>query len=71
MRYRLRKEYSTNPDKALKELLQDRGVQDIEQFMNPSKECELNPFVLNNIDEAADMLLRHLRRNSKILFVVD
>ena len=71
MRYRLRKEYSTNPDKALKELLQDRGVQDIEQFMNPSKECELNPFALNNIDEAADMLLRHLRRNSKILFVVD
>lgn len=71
MRYRLRKEYSTNPDKALKELLQDRGVTDIDNFMNPSEECELNPFALNNIDAAADMLLRHLRKNSKILFVVD
>ena len=72
MRYRLRKEYSTNPDKALKEILQDRGVQDIEHFMNPSAEtCELNPYDLENIDTAADRLLYHLRRNSKILFVVD
>lgn len=72
MRYRLRKEYSTNPDKALKELLQDRGVQDIENFINPSAEtCELNPYGLENIDAAAERLLYHLRRNSKILFVVD
>ena len=71
MRYRLRKEYSTNPDKALKELLQDRGVQDIEQFMNPSMLCENDPYQLENVDAAAEMLLRHLRKNSKILFVVD
>lgn len=72
MKYRLRKEYSTNPDKALKEILLDRGVQDIENFMNPSAEtCELNPYDLENIDAAAEKLLYHLRRNSKILFVVD
>ena len=71
MRYRLRKEYSTNPDKALKEILADRGVNDIENFMHPSAECELNPFDLKNIDEAADLLLYHLRKNSKILFIVD
>ena len=57
MKYRLRKEYSTNPDKALKEILLDRGVQDIENFMNPSAEtCELNPYDLENIDAAADRL---------------
>lgn len=71
MRYRLRKEYSTNPDKALKELLSDRGVKDIENFLNPSKECELNPHLLNNIDTAAEKLLYHLRKNSDILFIVD
>ena len=71
MRYRLRKEYSTNPDKALKELLQDRGVQDIENFMNPTEACELNPHDLKNIDIAAEKLLYHLRRNSDILFIVD
>ena len=71
MRYRLRKEYSTNPDKALKELLQDRGVQDIERFMNPSMLCENDPYQLKNIDAAAEMLLHHLREKHKILFVVD
>ena len=71
MKYRLRNNYSTNPDKALKEILIDRGVNDIENFMNPSIECELNPFGLKNIDAAADLLLYHLRKNSKILFIVD
>ena len=71
MRYRLRNNYSTNPDKALREILIDRGVKDIDNFMNPSAECELAPFTLNNIDAAADMLLYHLRKNSKILFIVD
>ena len=71
MKYRLRNNYSTNPDKALKEILQDRGIEDIEHFMTPSSECELNPFDLENIDKAADLLLYHLRKNSKILFVVD
>ena len=71
MKYRLRNNYSTNPDKALKEILQDRGIEDIEHFMSPSSECELNPFDLENIDKAADLLLYHLRKNSKILFVVD
>ena len=71
MKYKLRKEYSTNPDKALKELLIDRGVEDIENFLNPTKDCELNPHHLKNIDAAAEKLLYHLRRNSDILFIVD
>ena len=72
MKYKLRKEYSTNPDKALKEILRDRGVKDIEHFMNPTAEtCELNPYNLRNIEAAAEALLYHLRRGSKILFVVD
>ena len=50
MKYRLRKEFSTNPDKALKEILKDRGVVDIQHFMNPSKECELDPYKLKNVE---------------------
>ena len=72
MRYKLRNNYSMNPDKALEEILQDRGVTDIENFMNPSAEmCELNPYDLVNIDAATERLLYHLRKQSKILFVVD
>ena len=71
MKYRLRNNYSTNPDKALKEILTDRGVTDIENFIKPSKECELNPHNLKNIDAAAEKLLYHLRKDSNILFCID
>ena len=71
MKYRLRKEFSTNPDKALIEILKDRGVTDITNFMNPTNSCEYNAHKLLNIDAAAERLLYHLRKNSKILFIVD
>ena len=71
MKYRLRKNYSSNPDKALKEILQDRGVKDVENFMHPSAACELDPYLLQNIVPAADRLLYHLNNRSKILFIVD
>ena len=53
MRYRLKKKYSTNPDTALREILQDRGVEDLEHFMNPGPECALSPYNLNNIGASA------------------
>ena len=71
MKYRLRNKYSTNPDKALKEILQDRGVSDIPNFMLPTAACELDPHDLVNIDDAVSRLLYHLRRDSSILFIVD
>lgn len=71
MNYRLRKQYTMNPEKALSEILIDRGVEDIETFLHPTKKCELDPYGLENIDLAAELLLRHLRANSKIMFVVD
>ena len=71
MKYKLRNNYSTNPNKALKEILIDRGVQDIDNFLNPGPQCEQSPYDLENIDAAAECYLHHLRRGSSILFVVD
>lgn len=71
MNYRLRKEYTKNSKDCLKEILIDRGVQDIDKFLSPSKECELNPYLLNNIKEGAEMLLKHLRKESRICIIVD
>lgn len=39
--------------------------------MNPNFMCELNPYNLENINFAANSLLNHLHKKSKILFVVD
>ena len=71
MKYRLRNNYPTEPELAIPAILKDRGVKDVEEFMRPNKSQELNPYDLENIEAAAQMLLKHLRNNSEIMFVVD
>ena len=71
MKYKLKKNYTTDPSKALYEILTDRGVTDIENFMHPTSACELNPYNLENIEAAAERLLYHLRKGSSILFNID
>ena len=71
MKYRLRKNYPREPELALPAILRDRGVEDVEEFMRPNESQELNPWGLENIEAAAQMLLKHLRNNSEIMFVVD
>lgn len=71
MNYKLRKQFTRDPKLAIQEILMDRGVEDVQYFMYPSKDCELNPYDLENIEAAAEMLLKHLRANSRICFVVD
>ena len=71
MKYKLKGTFSTNPQLAMQDILANRGVKDIEKFRNPNASCELNPFWLENIHEAAISLYNHLQKNSKILFIVD
>lgn len=71
MKYKLRKEYSKNPEEALNEILIDRGVIDLNNFIHPTKGCELNPYDLDNIVEAATLLLKHLDKQNNILILVD
>ena len=39
MNYILRNNYTTNPDKALEEILMDRGIKDIYNFIHPTGIC--------------------------------
>ena len=72
MNYKLRDgNRQVNIETCLEDILTLRGVEDIESFLNPTKDCELNPFNLENVEEGAEMLLNHLNRGSKICFVVD
>ena len=71
MKYKIKKNFTTDPQQALVEILQDRGVKDVENFMYPTAACELNPYDLDNIQAGAEMLLRHLRNNDNILIIVD
>ena len=72
MNYKLRNvNQPKNVETCLEDILTLRGVEDIDSFLNPSKNCELNPYDLENIELGAGMLLIHLQKNSKICFVVD
>ncbi len=70
MNYVLKHNFSKDTE-CLREILEQRGVENVDEYLKPSKECELNPYNLENIREGADMLLRHLRNDSGILMVVD
>jgi single-stranded-DNA-specific exonuclease len=46
-------------------------IENIDGFLNPSIGCILNPYLLDNIEAAAELLLKHLKRNSKVFIQVD
>lgn len=71
MKYKEKKHYTRNPKQALTDILTDRGVLDIDNFLHPSSACELDPARLENLDAGAQMLMKHLENNSNILFLVD
>ena len=71
MRYKLRNHFTTDPSHALEAILRNRGVEDIADFVAPTFSCELNPYDLENIEAGVDMLLKHLRADHNILFIVD
>ena len=70
MNYVLKHNFSKDTE-CLREILEQRGVENVDEYLKPSKECELDPYNLENIREGADMLLRHLRNDSGILMIVD
>ena len=71
MKYRLLHKLPHDPQTCLGWLLDARGVEDIEGYVYPSKEYELSPYLLDNIDDAAHSLLWHLKNDNAILLVVD
>lgn len=71
MKYKLLNELSHNPQMCLEELLMSRGVEEVEGYIYPSQDYELKPDLLDNIDDAALLLLTHLKNKDAILLVVD
>ena len=71
MNYKLKYNLPHDTTTCLGWLLDARGVEDPEAYVYPSKENELNPWLLDNIDEAAQLLIWHLQAGDEILFVVD
>ena len=71
MKYKLKWELPHDAVTCLGWLLSARGVEDIEGYVYPSKDYELNPRLLDNIDRGANLLKKHLDNDSNILLVQD
>lgn len=52
-------------------VLENRGIKDIEKFLNPSKQDEIHYSNLKNISEAAKMFDSHKSKDSEFAIVVD
>lgn len=68
MRYILKNNHEFND---IDILLESRGIDDIEEYLNPCEKDLLDPLNLDNIEEAAELLIKFLNKNAKICFIVD
>lgn len=55
----------------LEELLHERGIQNVEEYLNPTEINLLNPDLLENIRIGATILLEVLKKQQTILIIVD
>ena len=52
-------------------LLQSKGIQDVDKYINPTKECLQNPTDLDNIENGAKLLKNAIEKEWNILLIID
>jgi single-stranded-DNA-specific exonuclease len=52
-------------------ILRNRGIEDIDSFLNPSDKDDLDPFELHNMETGVNLLISHLSSNNNISILVD
>lgn len=71
MKYKLKWDLPHDPTTCLGWLLAARGIDDPEGYVKAGPENELDPYLLDNIEDAAKLLLKHLKNDSKMLLIID
>ncbi len=56
---------------AIEQVLFNRGIEDIQHYLNTSDSDILDPLLLDNIKEGAKMLVSHISQNHKIMIQID
>lgn len=68
MKYKTK--YNTNVTN-INDLLTIRGIKDPERYLYPDKYSLLDPFLLDNISDAAECLIQNIKENNNILIIID
>lgn len=56
---------------TIDEILKNRGIDDVTEYKNPTQKSEIPFSLLDNIYDAATMYIKHLKKGSKIAYIVD
>ena len=71
MKYKIIGENNYNATNLLYEILNNRGIKDVEGFLNIDESVVTNPLDFKNMDIAVRCLLKHLEEGSNILIICD
>ena len=52
-------------------ILENRGIKNVPMFLNPTKSCLEDNHLLDNIDLAVDIFIKHMNNNSKVVVLQD
>lgn len=52
-------------------ILENRGIKNVPMFLNPTKSCLEDNHLLDNIDLAVNIFLKHMNNNSKVVVLQD
>jgi single-stranded-DNA-specific exonuclease len=58
-------------DLPIDEIAKIRGIKDVNRFLNPSKDELFDPYLIKNIEEASNRIIRAIKSNEKILVSYD
>ena len=72
-KYKLNNFYNVNDftENYLNEYLKAIGIKNIINFLNPHKEDELSPFLLENMDKGIKLMREVVDKELKIVLIVD
>lgn len=56
---------------AIEQVLRNRGIEDVEHYLNTSDEDIIDPATIERIEQGAKMLALHIANNSKIMVQID
>lgn len=56
---------------AIEQVLHNRGIEDVEHYLNTSDEDIIDPATIERIEQGAKMLALHIANNSKIMVQID
>lgn len=71
MNYRLIKDSLNDIDNPKQTILLNRGIENLEQYLNLNEDCTHDFNLLDNIDKAVSCFINHIENKSRIHIIVD